>query len=154
MLPIRVFSILLLAFLALSLGAQAQDWGSPVWQDEFDGPTIDSTKWTYDTGNLGVNNELEIYCAPSDNNAPCSTSNPNAFISGGHLNIQHRLVNGTTWTSARLKTQTKQTFQYARIESRLLIPSDQGLWPAFWMLGNNIDTIGWPKCGEVDIMEN
>src|SRR5262249_46854949 len=115
---------------------------------------IDPTKWTYDTGNLGVNNELEIYCDPSSNTAPCDSTQPNAFIDGhGKLEIQQRL-NGSTWTSARLKTQGLKTFQYGRIESSLEIPSHAGLWPAFWMLGANIDSIGWPKCGEVDIMEN
>ena len=152
--PVLTFLILL----SCTTPIQAQTWGPPVWADEFNGTAnsaIDPAKWTYDTGNLNVNNELEIYCSPSMTTLGCDPNNPNAFIDGaGHLIIQQRLVNGTTWTSARLKTQGLKTFQYGRIEANLQIPSHQGLWPAFWMLGSNIDTIGWPKCGEVDIMEN
>ena len=150
--------LVFLGSLLLAIPTQAQTWGSPVWSDEFNGATnsaIDPAKWTYDTGNLNVNNELEIYCSPSMATLGCDPNNPNAFIDGsGHLVIQHRLVNGTTWTSARLKTQGLKTFQYGRIEANIQFPSHQGLWPAFWMLGTNIDTIGWPKCGETDIMEN
>ena len=152
------FLLLGLPWVVSSPNAQAQTWGTPVWADEFNGPSgsgIDPANWTYDTGNLGVNNELEIYCAPSTATAPCDPANPNAFIDGaGHLVIQHRLVNGTIWTSARLKTQGVKTFQYGRIEASIQIPSHQGLWPAFWMLGDDITTVSWPASGEVDIMEN
>ena len=152
--PVAIFIILL-----ANISAHAQNWGSAVWADEFNGAAnsaIDPTKWTYDTGFLNVNSELEIYCSPSMNTQGCDPTNPNEFIDGnGHLMIQQRLANaGATWTSARLKTQGLKTFQYGRIEANLQIPSHQGLWPAFWMLGANIDSIGWPSCGEVDIMEN
>ena len=147
-----------LLVLSLIVPAQSQTWGQPVWADEFNGAAnsqIDPNKWTYDTGNLQVNNELEIYCSPTTTTLGCDPISPNAFIDGaGHLVIQQRLANGATWTSARLKTQGVKTFQYGRIEASIEFPSHQGLWPAFWMLGNNIDSIGWPKCGEVDIMEN
>ncbi len=158
-LALKAFSsAIFLAVLISSFSAQAQTWGPPVWADEFNGAAnspIDSSKWTYDTGGGGWgNNELETYCSPSSSTAPCDTNNPNAFIDGnGRLMIQHRL-NGSTWTSARLKTQGVQTFQYGRLEASLQIPSHQGLWPAFWMLGSNIGSVGWPSCGEVDIMEN
>src|ERR1700681_520035 len=87
---------------------------TPQWCDEFTGALnspIDSTKWTYDTSNSGFgNNELETYCDPSSNSAPCSSSSPNAYLDGsGHLAIQVRSV-GSTWTSARLKTAGKQNF--------------------------------------------
>lgn len=151
----------LVVFVALSACAFGQNWGSPIWQDEFDGvlnSPIDPAKWTYDTGNLGVNQELEFYCNPTSDTPPCSSATPNAYVDGtGHLVIQHRAIamgNNITWTSARLKTQGMKTFQYGRLESRLQIPSHQGLWPAFWMLGANIATVNWPRCGEVDIMEN
>jgi beta-glucanase (GH16 family) len=127
------------------------------WCDEFNGAAnsaIDSTKWGFDTGNLGVNNELEIYCDPSSNTTPCDSSNPNAFIDGsGHLAIQARSPSANVWTSARLKTAGKQTFNSGRIEASLQIPSHAGLWPAFWMLGSQ-SGISWPTVGESDIMEN
>ena len=154
----KAFPIFILLAVLSAIPTQAQTWGPPAWADEFNGAansTIDPAKWTFDTGNLNVNNELEIYCSPSMTTMGCDPANPNAFIDGtGHLVIQQRLVNGTTWTSARLKTQGLRTFQYGRIEASIEFPSHQGLWPAFWMLGNNVDSIGWPKCGEVDIMEN
>jgi len=132
---------------------------TPQWCDEFSGALnspIDSTKWTYDTGNSGFgNNELETYCDPTINpaTAPCSNSNPNAYIDGsGHLAIQVRSV-GSTWTSARLKTAGKQSFHSGRIEASLQIPSHAGLWPAFWNLGSQ-PGVNWPTVGESDVMEN
>ena len=127
------------------------------WCDEFGGTSnsaIDSSKWAFDTGNLGVNSELEIYCDPSSNTSPCDSSNPNAFIDGsGHLAIQVRSPSANVWTSARLKTAGKQTFNSGRIEASLQIPSHAGLWPAFWNLGSQ-SGINWPTVGESDIMEN
>lgn len=127
------------------------------WCDEFNGAqnsAIDPTKWTYDTGAGGWgNNELETYCAPTSNTAPCSTSSPNEYIDGsGHLAIQVRSV-GSTWTSARMKTQGLQTFHAGRIEASIQIPSHAGLWPAFWMLGSQAG-VSWPTVGEADILEN
>jgi beta-glucanase (GH16 family) len=127
------------------------------WCDEFNGATmspIDSTKWTYDTGNSGFgNNELETYCDPASNVSPCDSTHPNAYIDGtGHLAIQVRSA-GSTWTSARLKTQGLQGFNSGRIEASLEIPSHAGLWPAFWMLGSE-SGVSWPTVGESDIMEN
>ena len=127
------------------------------WCDEFNGVAnspLDSTKWAYDTGNSGFgNNELETYCDPSSNTAPCDSTHPNAFIVGdGHLAIQVRSV-GNTWTSARLKTAGKQDFHAGRIEASLQIPSHAGLWPAFWNLGSQAG-VPWPTVGESDVMEN
>ncbi len=130
---------------------------TPQWCDEFNGAAnsaIDSSKWAFDTGNLGVNSELEIYCDPSSNTSPCDSGNPNAFIDGsGHLAIQVRSPSANVWTSARLKTAGKQTFNSGRIEASLQIPSHAGLWPAFWNLGSQPGLI-WPTVGESDIMEN
>ena len=127
------------------------------WCDEFNGvasSAIDSTKWAFDTGNLNVNNELEIYCDPSSNSAPCSSTSPNAFIDGsGHLAIQARRPSTNTYTSARLKTQGLQSFNAGRIEANLQFPSHAGLWPAFWLLGSQ-PGVNWPTVGESDIMEN
>ncbi|MEY3051426.1 MAG: hypothetical protein RLY31_1211 [Bacteroidota bacterium] len=119
---------------------------SMVWQDEFDGDAIDPANWTYDIGNSGWgNNEWQYY-----------TDRPeNAFLSDGKLVIEARKENfgGANYTSARMKTEGLQEFQYGRIDIRAKLPLGQGIWPALWMLGHNIGTIGWPKCGEIDIME-
>jgi beta-glucanase (GH16 family) len=125
------------------------------WGDEFDGAngsSPDSTKWTFDIGGNGWgNNELEYY-----------TSRPqNAQIQNGNLVITaipeaYTGPDGVTrnYTSARLKTAGLFSQAYGRFEARIKIPSGQGVWPAFWILGNNISTSGWPTCGEIDIMEN
>ena len=119
-----------------------------IWSDEFNGSSVDTSKWTFETGNGSSgwgNNELEYYTSRSEN----------AYVSGGALHIRARResYNGYNYTSARLKTQDKFYFKYGHIEARLSIPSGQGIWPAFWMLGQNINSVGWPKCGEIDIME-
>jgi len=120
--------------------------GSVSWTtqlcDEFNGAansTIDRTKWAFDTGNSGCgNNELQTYCDPSSNTAPCSSSSPNAFIDGkGHLAIQVRSPAANTWTSARLKSQGLQEFHAGRIEASIQFPSATGLWPAFWLLASS-----------------
>lgn len=128
------------------------------WCDEFNGTanrSIDGTKWTFDTGNNGFgNNELQTYCDPSSNIAPCKSSSPNAFIDGqGHLAIQVRSPVANTWTSARLKSQGLQEFHAGRIEASIQFPSATGLWPAFWLLGSQ-PGVDWPMVGESDIMEN
>jgi beta-glucanase (GH16 family) len=71
-----------------------------------------------------------------------------------HIVAQQPTANAATYTSARLKTQGLFSFQYGRIEARLMLPESQGMWPAFWMLGNNITTLSWPACGELDLMEH
>lgn len=117
-----------------------------VWQDEFDGKSIDQTNWTYDLGGGGWGNgEAEFY-----------TSRPeNARVENGNLVIEahQEKYEGSYYTSARLKTQGLQTFQYGRVEARLKVPAGAGLWPAFWMLGSSFDGSNWPDCGEIDIME-
>jgi beta-glucanase (GH16 family) len=117
-----------------------------VWHDEFDGKAIDSANWTFDVGAGGWGNgEAEYY-----------TSRPeNARLEDGMLVIEAReeKYEGSYYTSARLKTQGLQSFQYGRIEARIQVPSGAGLWPAFWMLGADFDGSNWPDCGEVDIME-
>ena len=130
-----------------------------VWSDEFNGPADgqpDPANWTYDTGAGGFgNDELETYCAWASNAAPCSAAHPNAYVGGdGSLHIVARAAGNGVYTSARLKTAGLKSFQYGRIEARIRIPQGQGIWPAFWMLGDDIARVNWPACGEFDIMEN
>jgi len=116
------------------------------WHDEFDGDKIDPANWTYDLGGDGWGNgEMQNY-----------TSRPeNARLENGNLVIEARQekYNGSYYTSTRLKSQGLQEFQYGRLEARLKVPAGKGFWPAFWMLGSNFTKVGWPDCGEIDIME-
>lgn len=123
---------------------------SLVWFDEFNGNgTPDPNKWNYDigTGEWGWgNNELQYYTNRLDN----------AYQSNGTLKIvgKKESYSGSNYTSARLKTQGKFDFKYGKVEIKAKLPSGvKGIWPATWMLGSNINTVPWPGCGEIDIME-
>ncbi len=118
---------------------------SLVWQDEFEGSTL-SSDWSYEIGNGNWgwgNDELEYY------------RQENTVVRQGCLIITAKEENfgGFNYTSSRLVTQGAQSFKYGRIDIRAALPSGQGLWPALWMLGDNFSTVGWPACGEIDIME-
>ena len=145
--------------LALSTSASAQQMRKLVWADEFNGPqgaAVDSTKWAFDTGGEGWgNNELEFYTDSTKNAAMDGAGNLVITAIKEMLPKNYRCWYGQCqYTSARLKTQGKFEQAYGRFEARIKIPYGHGLWPAFWMLGNNIDTAKWPNCGEIDIMEN
>jgi beta-glucanase (GH16 family) len=126
------------------------------WSDEFDGPAgapVDPVRWRFDVGGGGFGNEeLQSYTDRATN----------AHLTGdGSLAIEalredHTGPDGIAraYTSARLKTQGLFEQAYGKIEARLVVPRGQGLWPAFWMLGADIERVGWPECGEIDIMEN
>src|SRR5262245_1748026 len=118
-----------------------------LWSDEFNGSAIDTANWNFDLGNSGWgNNELENY-----------TDRPeNARIEDGKLVIEARQedLGGSAYTSARLHTAGHQKFGVDTwVEARIQVPQGQGIWPAFWMLGSSFGTVGWPACGEIDIME-
>ncbi len=118
-----------------------------IWSDEFDYTGLpDPAKWNMETGGGGWgNNELQYY----------TDSINNASVDNGILTITAReeQYGGNDYTSARINTQNKFDFKYGRIEARIKLPFGQGLWPAFWMLGANYSSVGWPSCGEIDIME-
>ncbi|MGA2166985.1 MAG: family 16 glycosylhydrolase [Terracidiphilus sp.] len=135
--------------------------GTLVWSDEFSNSTSANAQpnplvWTYDTGNSGFGNqELENYCAWGSATSPCNPASPNAYLgTDGYLHIVAEQPSAGVYTSARLRTQGLFSFQYGRIEARMMLPESQGMWPAFWLLGNNIATINWPACGELDVMEH
>ena len=117
-----------------------------VWSDEFDSPSLDLTSWTRETGGTGWgNNELEYY----------TNRDTNSYLQDGYLVIKAKQESfgGKSYTSARLKTEGKRFWQYGKIEAKMKLPYGQGIWPAFWMLGETISFVGWPACGEIDIME-
>ena len=120
-----------------------------VWADEFDGASLNTSDWNYELGDgcdRGIcgwgNEELQNY-----------TDEPaNVHLENGRLLIT-AIESSGNYTSARITTQDKQEIQYGRIDIRARLPKGQGIWPAQWMLGANIDAVGWPVCGEIDIME-
>lgn len=127
------------------------------WSDDFsaaDGTRPDQSKWTYEqgvSGNGWGNNELQSY----------TDLRANSEILGGNLVItakKEKFVGADgierEYTSARLKTQRKFSQAYGRFEARIKIPKGEGMWPAFWLLGENINKVDWPQSGEIDIMEN
>ncbi len=158
------YTLTVLAFSFIGIISKAQQTGADqkkvaahkaakytklVWSDEFnkDGAP-DSTKWGYDLGtgaNGWGNNELEYYT-----NRPA-----NVIVHGGVLKINaiKENYNGCAYTSARLLSQNKFAFKYGKVEISAKMPVGVGVWPGIWMLGNNINSVGWPLCGEIDIME-
>jgi beta-glucanase (GH16 family) len=143
--------LLLTGFLSVRPAAAQEPAGwDLVWADEFtqaNGTAPDPAKWGYETGGWGWgNNEKQFYTERRENSR----------IEDGNLVIEARAENYEEWafTSARLITKNKASWTHGRIEARIRIPRGKGIWPAFWMLGTNIDAVGWPNCGEIDIMEN
>lgn len=118
---------------------------SLVWADEFNtSGTPNSSYWTYDLGAGGWgNNELQTYTKESTN----------VVVEGGVLKIIAKADGAGGYTSARLKSQGLKSFKYGRVDVRAKLPASLGTWPAIWMLGDSFTTVGWPYCGEIDIME-
>jgi len=132
------------AFTVASKKSFSQNW-QLVWSDEFTNGI--SSDWAFETGNGSGgwgNNELEYYLPA------------NATVQNGQLVIaaKNQSYSGFNYTSVRMKTQGLKSWKYGKIEARIATPSFQGVWPAFWMLGDNISSVGWPDCGEIDIMEH
>jgi beta-glucanase (GH16 family) len=158
----RVFAqrILMLGLLGLAcptFGVKAQQDWKLVWSDEFNGSkgsSVDSKIWKYDIGGGGWgNNELEFYTNKTQNVYQDGTGN--LVIKA----IKETLKDGCwygdcDYTSGRILTKGTLERQYGRFEARMRIPTDRGMWAAFWMLGANIGTVNWPSSGEIDIMEN
>ncbi len=137
------FRVLFVLIIYVTSG-HAQNW-QLTWSDEFNGSI--SPDWVFETGRGGNgwgNNELQYY------------RRENASVENGQLVITARRENygGAQYTSARMKTQGKKSWKYGKIEARIAIPAFQGIWPAFWMLGDKISSVGWPACGEIDVMEH
>ncbi len=138
--------VFLVSALCLFGCATETDW-KLVWSDEFDYSGLpDSTKWTFEEGYIR-NNELQYYTA---------NRLENARVEDGMLVIETRLddFEGNPMTSASVTTQGMASWTYGRIEVKAKLPSCLGTWPAIWMLGDNRGDVGWPECGEIDIMEN
>lgn len=115
-----------------------------LWHDEFD--AIDTTTWTFETGASGWgNNEWQYYTDRSEN----------AYVQDGilHIRANKEDYEGAKYTSARMITKDKFSFTFGTVEARIALPVGKGIWPAFWMLGANIDAVSWPACGEIDIIE-
>ncbi|HLN74837.1 MAG TPA: family 16 glycosylhydrolase [Prolixibacteraceae bacterium] len=147
--PMKSFVFILFLFVFFCFQAKAQ-FTQLVWSDEFDGTSVNKSNWVFETGNNNGwgNNELEYYTSRPDN----------ATVRDGNLMIIAKKENygGKSYTSARMKTQGLHDFTYGKIEARIKAPVGQGIWPAFWMLGKSVNQsgVGWPKCGEIDILEH
>lgn len=142
-----VISSLMVSSFIPTVTAKADTGWNLAWSDEFNGTSINTSNWKYETGGDGWgNNELEYYTNRSEN----------ARIENGNLVVEARKenYNGMNYTSARLKSQGLKNWTYGKVEARMKLPAGQGVWPAFWMLGENISQVSWPKCGEIDIMEH
>lgn len=118
---------------------------SLVWEENFNGTTLNEKVWNYELGdgcpNCGWgNNERQLY------------TKDNHELRDGHLIITAK-KDGDKYTSTRITTKNKVEYQYGRFEARAKLPVGHGIWPAFWMLGSNISEVGWPQCGEIDILE-
>jgi len=140
---------------AIAAGPSSASSWVLTWSDEFNGPdgsTPDPSKWIPESGGSGWgNNELQYYTPRLQN---VRQEKGNLVIEATKEKFAEPDGVQRNYTSARLKTQGRFSQRYGRFEARIQIPSGQGVWPAFWMLGDDFSTVGWPACGEIDVMEN
>ncbi|WP_158974073.1 family 16 glycosylhydrolase [Cellulophaga sp. L1A9] len=140
-----VYTKIALIFILMS-GLSCANKKGLVWEENFNGNTLNESVWNYELGDgcpelCGWgNNEKQIY------------TRKNHQVKDGFLHINIKKVD-STYTSTRITTKGNKEFKYGRIEARAKLPLAKGLWPAFWMLGSNISEVGWPLCGEIDILE-
>jgi beta-glucanase (GH16 family) len=156
--PLALVALLILSGLGRAQNqastTQGKKW-TIVWSDEFNGPNrsaVDPTKWVVETGaDRWGNNELEYYTGRTENSR---VENGNLVIEARAEKYKETDGVAKDYTSARIKTLGRFSHTYGRFEARLKMPAGQGMWPAFWMMGDDIDRVGWPTCGEIDVMEN
>lgn len=135
-----------LSFLAISVFFSCSSSPELIWEEEFEGTELSAEHWNFELGDgcpqlCGWgNNEAQIY------------TRSNHRLEDGKLIITARKED-SLYTSARITTRDKMTFQYGRLEAKAKLPGGRGLWPALWLLGSNIGEVGWPRCGEIDILE-
>jgi len=145
---IKKMNALILLICLVTCSAQKNEPGwNLVWSDEFNYNGLpDTSKWGNEAGFIR-NNELQYYTRQRIENS--------RVVDGNLLIIgKKESYNNANYTSASLVTDGKKSWTYGKVEARIKMPKGQGMWPAFWMLGQNIHTVGWPKCGEIDIMEH
>ena len=147
--PNRYLPFLLVLYIGFNNSLLAQDTRAGayhlVWSDEFNGTSVDTSVWHFEKGASGWGNHEQEYYQPA-----------NAAIEDGNLVITAKRENSGAhaYTSSRMKTQGSKVFVYGKLEARMKLPVGLGLWPAFWMLGADVDISPWPKSGEIDIMEH
>ena len=134
------------------VGTGETDGYKLVWQDLFDGTSLNLDRWNIEVnGDGGGNNELQYYTARLDNVRVGDDGEGNGCLI---LTAKKEVYNGKQCTSGRITTKNKIAFKHGKIEAAIKLPQTaNGLWPAFWMMGNDFDQVGWPRCGETDIME-
>lgn len=155
-LPFAGLLFIALAFSSCDDEDGSRDW-QLVWADEFNGPAgegIDTTVWNFD---IGAGCDTEAGCGWGNNELQFYTDRPENVAQDGEGNLvitaRAESFEGFGYTSGRITTKNLFAQQYGRFEARIQMPWGRGLWPAFWMLGANIDEVSWPQCGEIDIVE-
>lgn len=148
---IIIFNLLCSSVVTFAQKAPVYPGYTLAWQDEFNGAKVDENAWNIEVnGNGGGNGELQYY---TRNNVTIENE-PSTGARCLTLTAKRENYSGKSFTSGRLNTLNKVYFKRGRIESRIMVPKTKnGLWPAFWMMGNDFPTVGWPRCGETDILE-